>query len=187
VYYQSKGYCPVLVVQQGSALWGNTLATALLHDQNQTIPLGLIVQISSEVLPMCYPLKIIFLKITITVYTASLFTSSSVRIGRGRGRGLTYGATGFAEGDGHHGADEARGGGQHLRLGGLPPREARSQQDGEVPDLVRDLVDQNGERRQHPDPERDQEAAPDRKAVREVVDAVRHQIQIARHLRNQFN
>jgi len=26
-----KRYCPVLVMQEGSALWGNTLATALLH------------------------------------------------------------------------------------------------------------------------------------------------------------
>ena len=43
MYYQSKRYCPVLVAQEGSALWGNTLATALLHDQNATIPFGLIV------------------------------------------------------------------------------------------------------------------------------------------------
>ena len=40
--------CGVLSVQkvlseEGSALWGNTLATALLHDQNWTIPFGLIV------------------------------------------------------------------------------------------------------------------------------------------------
>jgi len=40
-HYQSKNYCPVLVAQEGSALWGNTLATALLHDQNRTIPFGL--------------------------------------------------------------------------------------------------------------------------------------------------
>ena len=33
----------VLVAQEGSALWGNTLATALLHDLNWTIPFGLIV------------------------------------------------------------------------------------------------------------------------------------------------
>jgi len=33
-------YCPVLVALEGSALWGNTLATALLHDQNWTIPFG---------------------------------------------------------------------------------------------------------------------------------------------------
>jgi len=37
-YYQSKWYRPILVALQGSALWGNTLATALLHDQNRTIP-----------------------------------------------------------------------------------------------------------------------------------------------------
>jgi len=43
MYYQSKKYCPVLVAQEGSAIWGNTLATALLHDQNRTIPFGLIV------------------------------------------------------------------------------------------------------------------------------------------------
>jgi len=36
-------YCPVLVTLEGSALWRNTFATALLHDQNWTIPLGLIV------------------------------------------------------------------------------------------------------------------------------------------------
>jgi len=30
-------------VQEGSALWGNTLATALLNNQNRTIPVGLIV------------------------------------------------------------------------------------------------------------------------------------------------
>jgi len=36
-----------LVVQQGSALSGNTLATALLHDQNRTIPFGLIVQVGT--------------------------------------------------------------------------------------------------------------------------------------------
>jgi len=29
VYNQSKKYCPVLVAQEGSAVWGNTLATAL--------------------------------------------------------------------------------------------------------------------------------------------------------------
>jgi len=29
--------------EEGSALWGNPLATALLHDQNRTIPFGLIV------------------------------------------------------------------------------------------------------------------------------------------------
>ena len=42
-YWQSKRYSPVLVALKGSALWGNTLATALLHDQNWTIPFGLIV------------------------------------------------------------------------------------------------------------------------------------------------
>jgi len=42
-YYQSKRYCAVLIALEGSALWGNTLATALLHDQNWTIPFGLIV------------------------------------------------------------------------------------------------------------------------------------------------
>jgi len=40
--YAPKRYCPVLVAQEGSALWGNTLTTALLHDQNRTIPYGLI-------------------------------------------------------------------------------------------------------------------------------------------------
>jgi len=40
-YYQSKRYCPVLVAQEGSALWGITLTIALLHDQNRTIPFGL--------------------------------------------------------------------------------------------------------------------------------------------------
>ena len=45
--YQSR-YCPVLVAQEGSALWGNTLASALLHDQNQTIPFELIQHGSNE-------------------------------------------------------------------------------------------------------------------------------------------
>jgi len=40
----TKRYCPVLVAQEGSALWRNTLATALLQDQNRTIPFGLIVR-----------------------------------------------------------------------------------------------------------------------------------------------
>jgi len=40
--YQSKRYCPVLVALEGSALWGNTLTTALLHYLNRTIPFGLI-------------------------------------------------------------------------------------------------------------------------------------------------
>jgi len=40
LYYQSKRYCPVLVAQEGSALWGSTLATTLLHDLNRTIPFG---------------------------------------------------------------------------------------------------------------------------------------------------
>jgi len=44
LYYQFKRYCPVLVALEGSALWSNTYATALLHDQNRTIPFGLIVQ-----------------------------------------------------------------------------------------------------------------------------------------------
>jgi len=45
---QSKMNCPVLVAQEGSALWRNTLATAtaLLHDHNSTIPLGLIEQVN---------------------------------------------------------------------------------------------------------------------------------------------
>jgi len=42
-YYQSKRYCPVMVALEGSALWGKTLATALLHDRNWTITFGLIV------------------------------------------------------------------------------------------------------------------------------------------------
>ena len=33
-YYLSKRYCPVLVVLGGSALWRNTLATALLQTRN---------------------------------------------------------------------------------------------------------------------------------------------------------
>jgi len=37
-------YCPVLVTQEGSALWGNTFATALLHDPKRTIPFELMVQ-----------------------------------------------------------------------------------------------------------------------------------------------
>ena len=43
-YYRPKRYCPVLVAQEGSALWGNTLTTALLHDLNRTIPFETIVQ-----------------------------------------------------------------------------------------------------------------------------------------------
>jgi len=42
-YLQYKRYCPVLVALEGSALWGNTLPTALSHDQNWTVPFGLIV------------------------------------------------------------------------------------------------------------------------------------------------
>jgi len=42
-YYQSKSFCPVPVAQESSALWRNTLATALLLDQNRKIPFGLIV------------------------------------------------------------------------------------------------------------------------------------------------
>ena len=42
VYFQSKRYCLVLVALEGSALWGNTLTTALLHDLNRTIPIGTI-------------------------------------------------------------------------------------------------------------------------------------------------
>jgi len=37
LYYRPKRYRPVLVAQEGSALWGNTLTTALLHDLNRTI------------------------------------------------------------------------------------------------------------------------------------------------------
>ena len=40
VYYRPKRYCPLLVAQEGSALWGNTLTTALLDGQNPTIPFG---------------------------------------------------------------------------------------------------------------------------------------------------
>jgi len=43
VYYRPKRYCPILVTLEGSALWRNTLATVLLHDQNWIIPLGLVV------------------------------------------------------------------------------------------------------------------------------------------------
>ena len=43
MYYRPKRYCPVLVAQEGSALWGNTLTTALLHDLNRTIPFGTVV------------------------------------------------------------------------------------------------------------------------------------------------
>jgi len=44
-YYCPKRYwdIPVLDIYEGSALWGNTLTTALLHDQNRTIHFGLIV------------------------------------------------------------------------------------------------------------------------------------------------
>jgi len=42
-YNQSKRYCPVAVAIEGSALWRNTLATALLHDRNRTVFFGLIV------------------------------------------------------------------------------------------------------------------------------------------------
>jgi len=45
MYYRSKRYCPVLVAHEGSALWGNTLTTALLHELNRTIPFGTIVLI----------------------------------------------------------------------------------------------------------------------------------------------
>ena len=41
LYNQSKRYCPVLDLQEGSALWG--LAPALLHDQTWTITFRLIV------------------------------------------------------------------------------------------------------------------------------------------------
>jgi len=41
LYDQSKKYCPDEVALEGSALWGNTLATTLQHDQNRTIPSGL--------------------------------------------------------------------------------------------------------------------------------------------------
>jgi len=43
-YYRPKMFCPALVTQEGSALWGNTLTTALLHDLNRTIPFGTILQ-----------------------------------------------------------------------------------------------------------------------------------------------
>jgi len=43
-YSQSKRYCPVLAALEGSALWRDTLTTALLHDHNWTIPFGLPVQ-----------------------------------------------------------------------------------------------------------------------------------------------
>jgi len=42
-YFQSQRYFVVLVAQKCSAIWGKTLAAALLYDQNQTIPFGLIV------------------------------------------------------------------------------------------------------------------------------------------------
>ena len=45
LYFRPKRYCPVLVAQEGSALWGNTLTTALLHDLNRTIPFGTIVHV----------------------------------------------------------------------------------------------------------------------------------------------
>jgi len=48
VYYQSKRYYPVLVVQKDFALWGNTPATALLRNQNLTVPFGLIVLSNSK-------------------------------------------------------------------------------------------------------------------------------------------
>jgi len=44
MYYRPKRYCPVLVAQEGSPLWGNTLTTALLNDLNRTILFGTIVQ-----------------------------------------------------------------------------------------------------------------------------------------------
>ena len=43
LYYRPKRYCPVLVAQEWSALWGNTVTNALWHDQNRTIPFALIV------------------------------------------------------------------------------------------------------------------------------------------------
>ena len=47
-YYRPKRYGPVLVAQEGSALRANTMTTALWHDQNRTIPFGLIVLVMQE-------------------------------------------------------------------------------------------------------------------------------------------
>jgi len=43
VYYQSKRYCPVLVVQQGGGQFTSLHDEALQRDQNRTIPFGTIV------------------------------------------------------------------------------------------------------------------------------------------------
>jgi len=42
--YQSKKYCPVLVVQQGGGHYISRLGGAFQRDQNRTIPFGLLVR-----------------------------------------------------------------------------------------------------------------------------------------------
>lgn len=95
---------------------------------------------------------------------------------------LTDRVRGPAEVDGDEGADEASPGGEDLHLGGVTPVESRPQQQREVAHLVRDLVEEDRERGDAPRPEGDEERAPQRQAVGEVVDCVGDQVQVTRDL-----
>ncbi len=61
-------------------------------------------------------------------------------------------------------------------------RRTGSKKDGEVGDFVWNFVQQNGDGRQQSDAVRDEKRGADGHPVREVVDGVRRQIQIARDL-----
>jgi hypothetical protein len=97
-------------------------------------------------------------------------------------RTITDRVGGPAEHDGRERADQASARRQDLADGGVPPVEPRLEQNGEVSDLVRDLVHQNGKSGQQTQPERHQEGAPQRQAVSEIIDDVGQQIQIAGYL-----
>jgi len=49
MFYQSKRYCPVLVVQQVDGLCISPNGGALLHDQNRTITFGLIAFLTATI------------------------------------------------------------------------------------------------------------------------------------------
>lgn len=65
----------------------------------------------------------------------------------------------------------------HLSLGA-----ARLDEDGEVSDLVRDLVQQDGKRGYRADRRAYQEGRAHGQAIGEVVDEVGRQVQVTRHL-----
>lgn len=87
-----------------------------------------------------------------------------------------------AECDRGYRSEQTSAGGDELQFRRLPARETRLQEYGEIADLVRYLVHENGEGGETAQAEGDEEGAAQREPVREVVDHVGYQVQVTRNM-----